>query len=949
MKITAYLFTIFILTSLSTHAQEIKLPSTFSQVHPRLMLNKADKDKINTAIRTGEAAQKAFTQLKASIDPYVTRHQTDSTWIVSRLQLYWKTKSTEVFIKGGVYDHAEGEAPVPTVRYPGTRDNVTVYAAPKLEDMLPYVDDPRGVYLINRSKPGQPLEWAEISKTGRTIEGINTSILGMANTAALFYFITSEEKYARFAFDIYDTYMTGMYYRNTPKDLTHGHHETISGLSTFEVIQEGGILTSITGVYDYLYDYLQTKAPAKLELYTTVLRKWADVQIDHGVAFNNWDLIEARNILNIGSVLADNNTFKDGKGRQYYIDFVLNKNVERQWSIRKLLEGYDPVNGLWTECPGYSVNVLGDFTSLVALFDRQFNHDLLPDVPVVKKAVLAAAQYLFPNGFYSAFGDSHYGRLSTGPATQMVANAQQHNKTEQEEIYTRYIKTLNAFSQQTGAAREGNNAGGRREGLGAFLSANNSPTLKENVVAGNIEDYVTPVFSAPHVSYFALRNGFHPVNGLMVAMSGSKGNHMHAGGISMELFGKGMILGPESGIGTSYFQQDYAEYYSQFPAHNTVAVDGISAYPVMKSNHGFDVRSSYPASAVATGFFPAVSFGDLAFIEPETQSDQDRLTSIIRTSETTGYYVDIFRSKRRDGKDKMHDYFYHNMGQQLTVNDKEGKPLSLQPTNELSFGGGHLFAYDYFWDKQFTNTAQDVKAVFNLTLPGKDAVQMNMWIKGEQDRKIFSVKAPKSKSVDRMGLPEEIAELPLPTIVARQTGEAWTKPFVVVFEPSTTAQPASIQSMEAFKPTNAPADFTGLTITGKSGDKQYVFADATGKKPITQEDRSFLGTYAVISEAKDGLQYLFLGNGQSIAKAGYSIKAKGANASAALCHTAQGWSFTASQPVTVTLPATALAGKTTITYTLNNKAITLTGKKKVLNKQSVFQFELPAMPYTSLQ
>ena len=29
------------------------------------------------------------------------------------------------------------------------------------------------------------------------------------------------------------------------------------------------------------------------------------------------------------------------------------------------------------------------------------------------------------------------------------------------------------------------------------------------------------------------------------------------------------------------------EYYSQFPAHNTVCVDGISSYPVMKSNHAF--------------------------------------------------------------------------------------------------------------------------------------------------------------------------------------------------------------------------------------------------------------------------------------------------------------------------------------------------------------------------
>jgi hypothetical protein len=38
------------------------------------------------------------------------------------------------------------------------------------------------------------------------------------------------------------------------------------------------------------------------------------VQIAHGVAFNNWNLIEAGNILNIATVLEDNNRYPDGAG-----------------------------------------------------------------------------------------------------------------------------------------------------------------------------------------------------------------------------------------------------------------------------------------------------------------------------------------------------------------------------------------------------------------------------------------------------------------------------------------------------------------------------------------------------------------------------------------------------------------------------------------------------------
>ena len=41
-----------------------------------------------------------------------------------------KTKSTEVYIKGGTYDHAEGMAPVPTVKFTGMRGGVSNDVAP---------------------------------------------------------------------------------------------------------------------------------------------------------------------------------------------------------------------------------------------------------------------------------------------------------------------------------------------------------------------------------------------------------------------------------------------------------------------------------------------------------------------------------------------------------------------------------------------------------------------------------------------------------------------------------------------------------------------------------------------------------------------------------------------------------------------------------------------------
>ena len=677
---------------LNIHGQEIPLPEKMPQEHPRVLTTPEGKKETWKLIKKEAWAQDVFNKLKERTDVYTRRTESQPDWLLSRLAMYWKSHATEVYVKGEVFDHAGGEkAPAPTVRYTGTRGTAATHGRPKLEDIVPYDDNEDGnVAFCNNALEGRPLESVHPSKTGRNIENLNCEILGIARDAAFLYWMTGEEKYAKLAAGVFDTYMTGIYYRKVPVDLNHGHQQTLVGLTSFEVIHEDA-LHIVVPLYDFLYNYLKSNYPDKMIIYAGALKKWADNIIANGVPHNNWDLLQARYVMNVGLVLEDNKEYTDGKGREYYIDYVMNRSSIRQWSLTKLADyGFDSETGIWAECPGYSSVVINDYANFANQFDHNLQYDLVAAMPVLAKAVAATPQYLFPNRMICGFGDTHPGYLNTNFFIRMIQNAQANGKKEQERYFTALLKCLNPVADNEKEGKKN-----VRVSVNSFFE-DKPLVLDPKVQAGKIEDYVSPLFYAPNVSWLVQRNGMDSRNSLMISLNASEGNHMHANGISMELYGKGYVLGPDAGIGLFlYSGLDYAEYYSQFPSHNTVCVDGISSYPVMKSNHSFDLLSCFPATAESGSGFTSVTYSNVAFREPESRADQTRMMSIVTTGPETGYYIDVFRSRKEQGGDKMHDYFYHNLGQTMTLTAADGTDLNLQPTEELAFAGAHLYAYSY--------------------------------------------------------------------------------------------------------------------------------------------------------------------------------------------------------------------------------------------------------------
>ncbi|WP_289058363.1 heparinase II/III family protein [uncultured Flavobacterium sp.] len=922
-KIRVFLF--LLLTAGAAQAQNLPVPENIGTQHPRVFGKDMSLPQVKELVEKEDWAAAVITKTKNNVAVYLEHYKADKTWLVSRLQMYWKSKSTQVYINGGKYDHAEGEAPLPTVKFIGGRGTPSSYKTPKIEDIKPYMDDPRGLYLQNSTT--NVWEWGAISATGGITASINRQILGIARDAAFLYWYTGNQDYADLASSVLDTYLKGVYYLNEPVDLSHGHHQTLVSYTQFEVIQDH-ILNEVTQCYDFLHDFIQRRTPDKIKIYDATLQKWADLIIKNGVSFNNWNLLEAAHISKIALVLENNSSYSDGRGAQYYLDKIMNQTSTRQWSMNRLIDyGYDKKTGIWNESPGYSMNVLSDFISFAEFYDRNFDIDLLKDMPVLRKAVISSAQYLYPNRYMVSFGDGHYSRLRSEPIRYMIENAQKFDKAEDERYFSKMYKTI--YTEDISETKFRGSTIQDLFGGKAFRA-------DKNVEKGCLQDFTSPLFYAPGASWLVQRQG-EGDSALMASQIGSFGNHMHSNGIAMELYGKGLPLAPEMGHGSSYFSIEYAEYYTQFPAHNTVIVNGKSKYPEMKSNHAFHLNASYPKSEQKIGVVEGLTFSDVSFLEPETDSRQRRVMGIVKNNADEGYYIDIFRSAQNQDQNIKNEYFFHNLGQKLELKTAEGKPLNLQPTSKLAFGDGDLMAYDYMWDKKSVETGEDFKGQFTLDLKDR-IVNMNLWMQGQQEREIFSVLSPKSTALTTAIVPEEIKNSPIPTLVVRQKGEAWKRPFVAVYEPALN-NTSNISSVEYF----GNGESVGIHVTNKSKREDYIFSDTQEDKQFAYKGFSFKGIYGVISKNADDFT-LFLGNGKEISNGDFALELNDTSASAVLKHKNGIFYFSSDAECAVSL---ANEGKIKNASLIRADGSIIKGV--FIKKEKKIKFRLPAESYQEIK
>lgn len=896
-----------------------------AQSHPRIYVNNKQKAEVLKRMETSAKTAAFISELQSHLVPFVNRHQTDPEWIVSRLQMYWNEKYSKVWVKGMDFSHGEGKAPVPTVRFSGSRDWATDYLRPALKDIKPNMDDERGLYLQNGKKEGQPWEWVQPSETGHIIERINEEIMELAAESAFLYWLTEDEKYAIFSKDIFLKYIEGMYFREAP-NTTDGHHnQHLMGLQTFEVIHER-IVEHLTVCYDFLYSYLK-KENADFEMIHTVFQRWADQEIKNGVPDNNWNLMQALYITYLALALESDDYYKNGKGQEYYIDQVINQNSTKQKALKDVMLNYDQKTGIWPEVAGYNMLVGNDMLEIFCLMDKTLNNNLLGQFPIVEKANLAIFQYLFPNGFTVSYGDAKHSRIRFNALEMLIQQFRKYGQTEKEKLITGQLKRF---------INEG--AYKRDEIKSMFQLFFYVEELMDVTAAESFSDLVTPTFYAPNVSWVVQRNKNSENNGMMISKNASLGNHSHTNGVSIELFAKGMVFAPDCAAGVSYWTKDHRDYYSRFAAHNTVVVDGISDYRNMRGSQAFEVNSIYPTPNVSTELFGDYTVSDVTFVEPSTDAIQQRVTGTIRTSKTSGYFIDIFRSARKDGMDKKHEYLFHGQGE-MGVYDVSEEALLLAETDELSSAKGDLKGYDYFSEKYSTKHNKDFIAQFEMPSNSGEKINVNLWMKGFEDRKIFTVEAPYSRAIREGTGPEELYKKPIPTLVVRQNGEAKTKPFVAVIDAFNNSEGKSVERVAYFQPENENPGFVGLKVKSKNGRYDLIFNNENPTSESRFKHGFFKGGYGVISKTGKEFHAMLLQNGTIFEHGNIKIEMK-EKGDVLISTTPNGFEIDSSAPFILTIPSNEFDFEAALLVN-KEKGIELNGEIITKNNVRLANFKFP--------
>ena len=779
--------------------------------------------------------------------------------------------------------------------------------------------------------------------TESQVRGPLESKLNLGVDSAVLYYLTGDTKYARCAADIL---------HNSVKSLIPLAPSTSAGNGGWifrdDFLKEARITgTQLPIIYDLLHGYLKAGnqvydvATAGMVNFSfpnaqTVFRTFYQIARDHGQSGSNWSSLEATCMVNC--ILA----LDDATERASALQVYLVNGSSRQDSLQTDAAVFAQPGDIWPESLQYASGVVANDTYLMVLLERVDPNlnlfDIYPNLPLS----LSRPSYLrYPNGEQITYGDGH--RDAEGEPffcyEAVYRHARDRGRDNLTALYGSLINGGVAAATHNRSTLKSYTSLGRHDEPNQLLWF--SPAIPEVAAALALPRTDTLPFAGIALQRNPSSNN-NPVNGLMGFVGGAGFVHSHASGMGMELYGLGKVLGAKSGR-TEYGDTDNENYYRVFASNNTVIVNGASrgeggwADLAINTVQTIAMEPAPFAGAVS----PDVSFTCSTFADNMgtlAEGTQQRTLAIIRTSPTSGFYVDIFRSKSTvtnrtavtlNGSvtDQYHDYIYRNVGHALDI-ESGGAPLTLSGQasrfqNDIG-DARQQPGWRYFTDTVVSQPlSASVRAQFEAAPTGQSLLYMDLHIPGATNREYAKVNSPAI-----VYAPTPYHNQLAPTLVMRQIGEAWNRPFAVVYEPHFGKTNGTVQNVTKLVRGSV---LVGLKIESRVGGSDivhYVLSNPNASESYTDPTigLAFTGRFGVITDTGNATASLYLGEGSQLSYRGQSVMSvSGENVQASVRFVA-GTAPVATSNAVLTITSVAAPSVTQIAKLANGSvAITATG------------------------
>ncbi|GAB5552772.1 MAG: heparinase II/III family protein [Saprospiraceae bacterium] len=719
------------------------------------------------------------------------------------------------------------------------------------------------------------------SAAGPLAAGHN-KILSLASNAGVLYYLTEEEKYAQFAADILVAYIDVIAMR-TPQTTSICGYVFFDARTTY---------APFAIAYDFIYDYLKkpgTKvynkasgtympfdnAKAQKAIHNmvgNVLQEYGKPDV-YGARVSNHPILTAPGAL-FGLLCIE-----EDAERERLFNVFWEKGTAHQNSFTKTILPLFSEQGIWPESLSYSF--MSIITMVLNTVDR-----IKPEMKVTEDYLpILEGNFLFdylryPDRRFVRYGDSKRNNDGTRKLYRYTMSIAERRG------YTTLLRKAQVALQQSYNASNGYQPD---IGVGDIFGNFNPLELFwglpiPETVEGNV-DYNKPTVIIDHAGVALQRNSVIENNelyGLCGIIGGAHYVHSHCTGIGMELYGAGYVMGPNAGLPKSVKERKiplHEHYFRLYAGNNTVVVNGTS--------HGLDEGSwkgganvwqnttkniasepKHLEDPISDDFNFATQFLD----DEVNNCDQERTLSVIRTSETTAYYFDMFRSKS-NAENKFHDYIYHNLGDATQLTKSKNKKLKVKDTDRYQNDiGDQVFSpgWRYFENTQTTSfTKKAINARFDIKYHDR---YMHLLVPRGVARAYTKALAPPTREAEN-GYVDKKTQV----LVIRQEGEAWQKPFLTILEPSTENQ-ASVQSVEYLMDGEKVVGAKVISkVQGKEVTDLIICQDAPNANYQNKKlNLNFTGRFAVVRTEKyqnKSTVSLYIGSGEKLSFRGHDLTA----------------------------------------------------------------------------